>query len=226
MEHLPVYIAVLFIFTTILAVFIFCTSLRNPKNTLFVLLAWLALQGFVSLSGFYTITNSTPPRFVLLILPPFLFITLLFFTRKGRAYLDRLDIKRLTILHTVRILVELVLCWLYTYQAIPGLMTFAGGNYDILSGLTAPFIFFFGFIKNRLNTKVMLGWNFICLALLINIVVRAVLSAPFPFQKFAFDQPNRAILYFPFVWLPCCVVPLVLLAHLTTIRALLKQKHS
>jgi hypothetical protein len=69
----------------------------------------------------------------------------------------------------------------------------------------------------------LLLWNFICLGLLINIVVNAVLSAPSVFQQFAFGQPNTAILYFPFVWLPCCVVPLVLLAHLTSIRKLLSN---
>jgi hypothetical protein len=57
-------------------------------------------------------------------------------------------------------------------------------------------------------------WNWICLALLLNIVVRAVLSAPSPIQQFAFDQPNIAILHFPFVFLPGFIVPAVLFCHL------------
>lgn len=104
------------------------------------------------------------------------------------------------------------------------LQTFEGRNFDIISGLTAPAIFYFGFIKNQIDKKLILVWNFICLGLLINIVVNAVLSAPFPFQKFAFDQPNIAVLYFPFNWLPSCVVPLVLLSHLATIRQLLNEE--
>lgn len=100
-------------------------------------------------------------------------------------------------------------------------MTFEGRNFDILSGLTAPVVYYFGFIKKGLNKKLILVWNLICLGLLINIVAIAVLSAPFPFQKFAFDQPDIAVLYFPFNWLPCCVVPLVLFSHLATIRQLL-----
>ena len=40
------------------------------------------------------------------------------------------------------------------------------------------------------------------LALLVNIVGNAILSAPFQFPQFAFDQPNHAVLYFPFIWLP------------------------
>jgi hypothetical protein len=71
----------------------------------------------------------------------------------------------------------------------------------------------------------MLAWNFICLGLLFNIVINAILSVPTPFQKFGFDQPNVAVLYFPFTWLPACVVPLVLLSHLASIRILLQEKN-
>ena len=66
-------------------------------------------------------------------------------------------------------------------------------------------------------------WNFIALVLLINIVVNAVLSAPFPFQQFAFDQPNIAVLYFPFVLLPAFIVPIVLFGHLVSIRQLVRK---
>jgi len=33
-------------------------------------------------------------------------------------------------------------------------------------------------------------WNFVCLGLLLNIVINALLSLPSAFQQFAFDQPN------------------------------------
>ena len=44
------------------------------------------------------------------------------------------------------------------------------------------------------------------------------------FQQFAFDQPNLAILQFPFSWLACCVVPLVLFSHLVCLSFLFKKK--
>ena len=62
-----------------------------------------------------------------------------------------------------------------------------------------------------------------CLGLLANIVVNALLSTPTPIQKFAFDQPNIAILNFPFSWLPTFIVPIVLFGHLASIRQLFKQ---
>ena len=136
--------------------------------------------------------------------------------------MDALDVKTLTILHVIRVPVELILLSLFLHKAIPQLMTFEGRNFDILSGITAPFVYYFGFVGKRPKAKIVLAWNFICLALLINIVINAILAAPSPFQKFAFEQPNIAIMYFPFIWLPCCIVPLVLLAHLASIRKLIK----
>jgi len=223
MEHLPKYISVLFVITTFLTIFLFYKASNNSKATLIVLLSWLLIQGVCSLFGFYTITTTFPPRFLLLVGPPFLIIFLLFITTRGRNFIDQFDVKTLTILHFIRIPVEMVLFWLFLRGVVPQLMTFEGRNFDVLSGVSAPVIYYFGFIKNKLGNKSILVWNFICLALLINIVVNAIFSAPFAFQKFAFDQPNVAILYFPFIWLPCCIVPIVLAAHLIAIRQLFKK---
>ena len=218
------YVNIIFILTTLLSIFLFYKATNKSNAALVVLFVWILLQAILGLSGFYTITNTFPPRFALLALPAILFIIGLFVTAKGRVYIDGLDTKTLTILHIVRIPVELCLYWLFVHKSIPQLMTFEGRNFDIVAGLTAPLIFYFGYPKNKLSKTVLLLWNFICLGLLLNIVINAVLSAPSNFQQFAFEQPNTAILYFPFVWLPCCVVPLVLLAHLVCIRKLLLKK--
>ena len=106
---------------------------------------------------------------------------------------------------------------------VPELMTFEGRNFDILAGITAPFMAYFVFEKKKLGRQTLLIWNFICLGLLANIVINALLSAPFPFQQFAFEQPNIAILNFPFSWLPTFVVPMVLFGHLVSIRQLIKN---
>jgi hypothetical protein len=220
-ETIPAYINVLFELTTALTLWFFYKATNKSTFSIVIILAWLVLQAVIALTGFYTITNTIPPRFLLLALPPVLFIIGLFATTKGRKYIDSLDVKWLTYVHVVRVPVEIVLFWLFIYKRVPQLMTFDGRNYDILAGLTAFIIGYFGYTKQRLSNTILLIWNFICLALLFNIVINAVLSAPSPFQKFAFDQPNVAILYFPIVWLPCCIVPVVLFAHLVSIRQLL-----
>lgn len=222
MENLPLYITLVFSVTTLLTAFLFYYASNNSSVVLLVLFLWLALQALISRSGFYIVTDALPPRFLLLILPPFTLIAILFATSKGRLFIDSLNQNYLTLIHIVRVPVELVLFWLFVEKTVPELMTFEGRNFDILSGITAPFIYYFGYVKKQLSQTLLLIWNFICLGLLINIVFNAIFSAPFPFQKFAFDQPNIAVLYFPYVWLPCCIVPLVFLSHLASIRQLMR----
>ncbi|MBX9850832.1 MAG: hypothetical protein K2X86_03650 [Cytophagaceae bacterium] len=224
LKDIPLYVTLLFGFTTALGVFLFLNASRNSIPAGATLMIWLVLQSGIALTGFYTVTDSLPPRFLLLVLPPLITIILLFLLPAGRAFIDKFDFRTLTYIHTVRIPVEIVLYLLFVNGKVPELMTFEGRNLDILSGISAPFIGYFGYEKKKLSKTVMLIWNFICLALLFNIVIHAVLSAPSPFQKLAFEKPNVGVLYFPFVWLPCCVVPLVLFSHVACIRELLKKQ--
>ena len=224
MEHLPAYIPFLFGATTLLTVGLFFKASRSSKSTLALITGWMLLQAGIGLSGFYTYTTGLPPRLLLLVLPPLLTILLLFVTPAGRRFVDRLNFKILTLLHVVRIPVEIVLFWLFLHKAIPQLMTFEGRNLDILAGLTAPLVYYFAFVQKTLGRKGQLLWNFACIGLLMNIVGTAALAAPTPFQKLAFEQPNVGVLYFPFVWLPGVIVPLVLLSHLASIRQLLRKK--
>ncbi|NCD68112.1 hypothetical protein [Mucilaginibacter agri] len=224
METLPIYIPATFVITTLLTVALFYKASNYAKPLIIVTLLWLALQTIVSLSGFYKNSSGTPPRFTLLLIPPVLLIVVLFITKAGRRFIDSFAPQTLTLLHLVRIPVELTLYWLYLHKAVPEVMTFAGRNFDILAGITAPAIYYFGYIKKSLSPKILLAWNIACLILLGNIVVTAVLSAPFAIQKFGFEQPNIALFYFPFVWLPSFVVPTALFAHLVSIRKIIGHK--
>ena len=224
MQPFPVHLTVGFAATTALAVILLLRATPERRTTLYVLLLWLLLQGAVALTGFYLDQSGMPPRFVLLIGPPLVFIGALFGTAWGRRCIDGLDAARLTLLHVVRIPVEFILLGLFHHGAIPEVMTFEGRNFDILSGLTAPLVYYYGYVKNALGKRFLLGWNIACLGLLANVVTHAILAAPTPFQQIAFDQPNVGVLHFPFVWLPCAVVPLVLFAHLVSIRRLVGTK--
>jgi len=220
LDMVPTSVNVLFILTSFLTVYLFYKASNNSKTVLLIILIWLAFQGVLVSTGFYLNTATVPPRLILIGVPPMLCIVLLFFIKKGKQFLDSLDEKTLTLLHIIRIPMELVLYWLFIYETIPQLMTFEGRNFDILSGLSAPLIYHFGYIKQTLGKSILIIWNYVCILLLVNIVVNAILSVETPFQQFAFDQPNVAILYFPYVWLPCCIVPLVFLSHFATLRKL------
>ena len=229
LTDLPNYIVIIFLLTVALTFYLFILSVKNRAATSLVLLLWLVLTGFLALKGVFQNTSAVPPRLALVMVPALLLIILLMVTKKGRSFSDSLDLRKLTLVHIVRIPVEVILYLLATHKLIPGLMTFAGRNFDIISGITAPIIYFTCFTGGDGNSRVrnrtlLLAWNFICLALLLNIIINAVLSLPFPFQQFAFDQPNTAVLYFPFTWLPVFIVVIVLYSHLAAIRQLLKTR--
>ena len=118
----------------------------------------------------------------------------------------------------VRIPVEIGLYGLFLRQLVPQNMTFEGGNFDILSGISALAIYWFGYKTKALDQKWLIAWNLLCLGLLFNVVGKGILSAPSVFQQLSFDQPNRAVLYFPVNLLPALIVPLVLFSHLALLR--------
>jgi hypothetical protein len=211
-----------FVLVTFICVWMFYRASGRSRQVLLVSCGWLILQAGVTLTGFYRDFNTLPPRILFALIPALLFIAGLFFTSKGRAFLDSLNPAWLTYLHAVRIPVEIVLLLLFLEGLIPEVMTFEGRNFDILAGLSAPFVAIYGYVKKTIGRTGLLIWNFVCIGLLVNIVTTAVLSAPFPFQQLAFDQPNMAVFYYPFIWLPAFIVPIVLLAHLAVIRQLFR----
>lgn len=183
----------------------------------------LGIQMTLALTGFYTTnTMSTPPRLVLIALPTIVLFLSTFLTKTGQSFVDSLPLLPITYLNIIRIPVEFCLYWLFLNKAVPELMTFAGLNFDIIAGITAPFIAYFGFQKQQIAKKWLLLWNILMLGLLLNIIFHALLSTPTILQQMAFEQPNIAITHFPFIWLPVFVVPMVFFGHLVSIQQLRK----
>jgi len=224
MAPTSLFLNIFFSITVLLSIWLFMRAARFSRTAFLLICTLSIVQSALSLNGFYQNGQALPPRFIFLIGPGFLVIAFLFLSKKGRQFIDSLDIRWLTWLHIVRIPVEIVLYYVAIARLIPALMTFEGNNLDILSGISAPVIYYLVFVWKKANWKVLLIWNFVCLGLLINILVLAILSAPTPFQQLAFDQPNRGVSYFPFALLPAVIVPVVLLSQLAGIWQLVRKK--
>jgi len=231
LPDLPIQTSVIFIFCTIATLVLFYWILRNStissslRNKIIVgLIIWLVGQGLIAKSGFYAgDLEALPPRFVLAFGPAFILMIILFITERGRKFMDSLPLYQITWLNVIRIPVEIGLFCLATGKAIPELMTFAGRNFDIIAGITAPFIAYWGIKKGKIGRTGLLIWNVAMLALLINIIVNALLAAPTPVQQFAFDTPNYGVLFFPYNWLPAFIVPVVFFGHLVSIKQLMQR---
>lgn len=230
MPNVSLTTSILFILTVVLSLILFVNSFvsETPKSvknkTTIILLIWLAIQSGLAVSGVYSdSTNSLPPKIFLFgVFPTVIGMVLLFGKESGRQFMDQLSLSRLTMLSVVRVPVEIVLWMLFMHHVIPDIMTFEGWNFDILAGITAPVVVYFG-IKQKTRKPLLIIWNAAGLLLLTWIVVISTLSSPFPLQQLAFDQPNIGILYFPFSLLPTFVVPLVYFTHLVSLRTLGKK---
>lgn len=222
MESLPLWIGLLFGIVVAISIAGFYWA-SGSKPFLWGALGWTALQCALGMSGIFQNTDAMPPRIMLFgILPSILAIVFILSSRSGQSLTDGLNLKRITLLHTVRVPVEIVLTLLFHYGVLSVYTTWEGTNFDVLSGLSAPIIAYLAFKNGGLRKGLLIGWNIACLLLLLNVVVTAIFAFPSPFQKLAFDQPNLAILYFPFNLLPSVVVPIVMLSHLAVLKRLMR----
>jgi len=230
MDIAPLFVSIVFILTIGLTFYLFYRVLNLSNLTLkqrnkwvMILCIWIIVQVILSLINFYSEKPQiNPPKLPMLVGPPLLFIIYLFNSSRGKSFIDSLSLEDLTIISVVRIPVELVLYWLAISKAVPTIMTFDGANFDILAGISAPLIYYFGFRRQRINKYVYLIWNCVSLGLLLNIIIIAILSVPFSFQQISFEQPNIALLHFPYSLLPGFIVPVVLFSHFVALRRILQ----
>ncbi len=224
MLDLPLFIPIIFALNMAAAVYFFY---RASDSRIFLLIAfvWLGSQAALALTGFYVDEKTVPPHFPLAIAPVVLPILAIFRFKKGRQWLDQLDLRWLTLLHVVRLPMDLVLDGLYRWGDVPRKVTFEGRSFDILIGLTAPLIAWWAFgPKGALRRpKLLLGWNLVGLGLLLILATMTLASLPTSVQALSFQHPMIGILYFPYIWMPSGIFPLVFLAQLVALRRLSKK---
>jgi hypothetical protein len=217
---LPAYTSFIFGLTVVISIAWFAAAAKS-RTFILLLVCWTILQSILGLKGIFLDTEALPPRMMLLgVLPALVAIAITFLTTKGKAFIDNINLKTLTYFNTIRIPVEMVLLLLYRHGLVPVNITFEGTNFDLFSGVTASLVAYLAFRTPFTKRKLLLGWNILCLLLLLNVVITAIFAIPSPFQKIALDHPNIGVLYFPFNLLPAVLVPLVLFGHLVSIRQL------
>ena len=125
------------------------SSTKGATILTIILSSWIIYLTVLSYSGVLH-SLEFPPRFPLLVFIPVILLSILFWVR-NRNNSDVLSIPITWTVHfqSFRIFVELIL--LYTFYAgiIPKSATFEGLNFDVLMGISAPFMGYFFFKKNR-----------------------------------------------------------------------------
>ena len=191
-----------------------------PPRARTTLIAWLLGLGLLAGAGVFLRAGRVPPYFAAVGLLSSAAGVAFVCSRAGTAVLGRTPAAWLVGLQSFRVVVEIILWALATQQRLSPLLTFEGRNVDILVGLSALPVAWLCFVRRVWPPGVALAWNVAGIAILANIVMHALLSAPTPFQALWTEPPTTIITTLPYIWLPGFLVPLALSLHVASLRTL------
>jgi hypothetical protein len=202
---------------------------RTAVRVLAGLCVWFIYAGLLGYLGVLKKTSMRPPGIAFLFVPILLFIVIftVFIARSAAGARLAVAIPLWIIVgaQCFRIGVELFLHQLWIGGLLPKMLTFAGANVDIYIGASAPVIAWLS-TRGRLGMKIALAWNVLGLLSLANVVIRAVLTAPGPFNLIHAEVPNRMIGTFPFLFIPGFFVPLAVALHVLALRLIIIRLHT
>jgi hypothetical protein len=191
-------------------------------GTAVALVAWLVVTAVVSASGVLE-APGLPPRALVFMAGTNLVAVIFACSRAGTRLVVGLPVAALVGFQAFRLPLELVLHRWYVEGVLPVQMTYAGRNFDIVSGILGLAI---GLWLWRRGPSRPLVWlfNLVGLGLLLTVGSIAVLSSPVPFRTFMNEPPVLLVFQAPYGWIvPMCVAP-ALAGHLLVFRWLWRTR--
>lgn len=197
-------------------------KLRWTVRAIVVIAVWLGTSSLIAASGILREFDRRPPPFMVLAFGFTLATAALAFSPVGTRLVKGVGIGGLIGFQGFRIPVEMWLHSLYQEGVVPVQMTYSGRNFDIVYGILALALGLWA-MKSQPPRWAIWLFNIIGLALLINIVTVAILSAPTPLRQFFNEPANTFVAYWPFVWLPTFLVQAAWFGHLLVFRWLRRK---
>src|SRR3954462_5959114 len=154
-----------------------------------VLILWLVIPAVLASRGVLDRYSPPPAPGFILIGVITLGTVILAFSRFGTRLVAAIPLAGLVGYQVFRVPLEWALHRLYSEGVIPVQMTYAGRNFDIVTGVLAAALALWIWAGHR-SAWLVTAWNIIGLALLINIVTVAILSSPVPFRYFMNEPAN------------------------------------
>jgi hypothetical protein len=183
-------------------------------------LAWMAAFAALAESGKLARFDMKPPPLGVLMIAVLALGLALGFSKVGDTFMKGLPLSWLVLAQGFRLPLELVMHRAALEGVMPVEMSFAGYNFDILTGASALIVGALA-LKGKASRALLFGWNIVGSLLLTTIIVVAVLASPI-LHAFGEDPAhvNSWIAYFPFVWLPAVLVSAAIFFHVVIFRAL------
>jgi hypothetical protein len=139
----------------------------------------------------------------------------------GTRVIQHVPIALLVGVQGFRLPLELILHSWYEQGALPVQMTYAGDNFDIVTGvfsLITGGLLALGVFRASVERWVVLVTNLVGFGLLLMVASIAVRSTPWPLRTYLNDPPVLLAFHAPFTWIvPICVAG-ALLGHVLVFR--------
>jgi hypothetical protein len=195
-------------------------STRAASLTVVAAAAWMAVTWSAASRGLLQRWDLTPPPFAMLIVATIAIALALAVSPVGVRLARFVPLWALVLVQAFRLPLELAMHALYERGIMPRPMSYAGRNFDVVTGATALVVAVLAYSGGA--RRLVAAWNAMGLALLVNVVAVAILSTP-RFRFFGPDQLSTFVTYPPYVWLPAVMVLAALAGHLVVFRALRKS---
>ena len=180
--------------------------------------AWMGVSWRLAATGVLQQWDRVPPPFGLLLVSMVALAVLIVLSPLGVRMANTIPLWMLVGVQAFRLPLELAMHAMAERGVMPAQMTYTGRNFDIVTGAAAIVVAAL-LLAGRAGRPLVLAWNILGFALLLNVIIVAIVSTPI-FRMFGDDQLNVFVTYTPFVWLPTVMVLAALAGHLLVFRAL------
>ena len=197
------------------------TATRHATIAAVCTAGWIAVTGVAAAAG--VLSFAPPPTMAVPLVGGLVIAFVVGLSASGKRLALEIPMWALVGFQGFRVFVELLLHQAYVEGLMPVQMSYSGRNFDIISGVTAIALGAW-LATGRQSPRLVMLWNVVSIALLTNIVVVALLSAPTPFRVFMNEPANVWITRAPWVWLPTVMVVAAIVGHILVTRRLLARR--
>ena len=186
------------------------------------MIGWLVYLSVLALTGILK-DLSLPPKFLLLIFLPLMIGFVVFYRRSKNSRVIKAIPKVWPVyFQSFRIGVEVLI--LYTFYAgiLPQTATFEGLNFDVLMGLSAPFVAYF-LVGMKKSKMIQFIWNILGILMVLFVAFIVATSMYIP-EFWGSETPlvRMSFVEMPFLLLAGFLAPLAIFMHIVSLIQLRK----
>lgn len=180
--------------------------------------AWLGGTWAAANAGVLASPTAVPPRMAVLMGAAALVVVALCLSPFGARVLRSVPLAWIVAFQLFRVPVELLLWQLHREGFVPERMTFLGSNHEWVTLALLPIAW--AAARREGGRWLVLAWNVLGTATLVEIMSIAVRSMPGPWREYD-GRPLTIVLTSSFVWIPAVYVLTAFASHVLVYRALL-----